>query len=210
MENQSLEEFRERVKNEAREGVSSLLQVAKLKPGQILVLGCSTSEVLGYRIGSASNMVIAQAILEGVEEALKGTGVHLAVQCCEHLNRALVVEQETQEKYGLTEVTVLPVPHAGGATAAAALRRFKHPVVVESIQAHAGIDIGDTLIGMHLRPVAVPVRSDVKRVGQANLVMARTRPKLIGGKRAVYAWDEVEERFGKRAPAPEEKADVPR
>ncbi|MBE3519422.1 MAG: TIGR01440 family protein [Firmicutes bacterium] len=196
--------MREEVKRQTREATVSLLQVARLKPGQILVLGCSTSEVLGHRIGSASNVGIAQAILEGIEEALKGTGVHLAVQCCEHLNRALVVEEETAEKYGLTEVTVLPVPHAGGAAAATALRRFKHPVVVESIQAHAGIDIGDTLIGMHLRPVAVPVRSEIKRIGQANLVMARTRPKLIGGKRAVYAWDEVEERFGKSAPPAEE------
>lgn len=204
MDNQDFEKLREEVRRQTREATASLLQVARLKPGQILVLGCSTSEVLGHRIGSASNVGIAQAILEGIEEALKGTGVHLAVQCCEHLNRALVVEEETVEKYGLTEVTVLPVPHAGGAAAATALRRFKHPVVVESIQAHAGIDIGDTLIGMHLRPVAVPVRSDVKRIGQANLVMARTRPKLIGGKRAVYAWDEVEERFGKSAPALEE------
>ncbi len=205
MDNQDLEKLREEVKRQTKEAAASLLQVARLKPGEILVLGCSTSEVLGHRIGSASNVGIAQAILEGIEEALKGTGVHLAVQCCEHLNRALVVEEETAEKYGLTEVTVLPVPHAGGATAATALRRFKHPVVVESIQAHAGIDIGDTLIGMHLRPVAVPVRSEVKRIGHANLVMARTRPKLIGGKRAVYAWDEVEERFGKSAPPPEER-----
>lgn len=204
MDNQDFEKLREEVKRQTREATVSLLQVARLKPGQILVLGCSTSEVLGHRIGSASNVGIAQAILEGIEEALKGTGVHLAVQCCEHLNRALVVEEETAEKYGLTEVTVLPVPHAGGAAAATALRRFKHPVVVESIQAHAGIDIGDTLIGMHLRPVAVPVRSEIKRIGQANLVMARTRPKLIGGKRAVYAWDEVEERFGKSAPPAEE------
>jgi len=204
VDNQDFEKLREEVKRQTREATASLLQVARLKPGQVLVLGCSTSEVLGHRIGSASNVGIAQAILEGIEEALKGTGVHLAVQCCEHLNRALVVEEETVEKYGLTEVTVLPVPHAGGAAAATALRRFKHPVVVESIQAHAGIDIGDTLIGMHLRPVAVPVRSGVKRIGQANLVMARTRPKLIGGKRAVYAWDEVEERFGKSAPALEE------
>jgi len=204
MDEQDLDNLKADVRRETKEAAASLLQVARLKPGQILVLGCSTSEVLGRRIGSSSNVRIAQAILEGIDEALKGTGVYLAVQCCEHLNRALVVEEETAEKYGLTEVTVLPVPHAGGATAATALRMFKHPVVVESIQAHAGIDIGDTLIGMHLRPVAVPVRSDIKKIGEANLVMARTRPKLIGGKRAVYAWDEVEERFGKSAPAPEQ------
>ncbi|HHW18685.1 MAG TPA: TIGR01440 family protein [Firmicutes bacterium] len=189
----SLDEIRSQVE----EAVKGLLEVARLKPGQILVLGCSTSEVQGKRIGSFGNVHVAEAILEGVEAALSGTGVYLAVQCCEHLNRALVVERETCEKYNLTEVTVLPVPNAGGATAATAVRRFKDPVVVESIQAHAGIDIGDTFIGMHLRPVAVPVRLPIKAIGYAHLTMARTRPKLIGGKRAVYSWDEVEERFGK-------------
>lgn len=185
------------VKSQAKEAVSGLLEVARLKPGRIFVLGCSTSEVQGKRIGSTGNTDVAAAILDGVEEALLGTGIRLAVQCCEHLNRALVVERETQEEYNLAEVTVLPVPHAGGATAATAMRRFADPVVVESIQAHAGIDIGDTFIGMHLRPVAVPVRLRVRSVGEAHLNAARTRPKLIGGKRAVYAWDEIEEKVGK-------------
>lgn len=185
------------VKESVSGAVSQLLEVARLKPGQIMVLGCSTSEVQGKRIGSTGNVDVASAILDGVSETLRGTGIHLAVQCCEHLNRALVVERETQEKYNLTEVTVLPVPHAGGATAATALRRFRDPVVVESIQAHAGIDVGDTLIGMHLRPVAVPVRLSVKSIGEAHVNAARTRPKLVGGKRAVYAWDEIEEKFGK-------------
>lgn len=179
------------------QAANSLLQVAGLKKGHILVLGCSTSEVLGKRIGSAGNTDVAEAILSGLKRALEGTGVYLAVQCCEHLNRALVVEREVCEKYNLTEVTVLPVPNAGGATAATAMRKFDDPVVVESIQAHAGIDIGDTFIGMHLRPVVVPVRVPIKSIGEAHLTMARTRPKLIGGRRAVYAWDEVEERFGK-------------
>lgn len=187
----------EEVKVQARTAASGLLEVAKLRPGQVLVLGCSTSEVQGKRIGSTGNTEVAAAVLDGVEEALKGTGVQLAVQCCEHLNRALVVERETQEKYNLTEVTVLPVPHAGGATAATALRRFRDPVMVESIQAHAGIDIGDTLIGMHLRPVAVPTRLAIRSIGDAHLTLARTRPKLIGGNRAVYAWDEIEEKIGK-------------
>lgn len=185
------------VKEEARTAVSGLLEVARLRPGQVLVLGSSTSEVQGKRIGSTGNVEVAAAILDGADEALKGTGVQLAVQCCEHLNRSLVVERETMEKYNLTEVTVLPVPHAGGATAATALKRFKDPVVVESIQAHAGIDIGDTLIGMHLRPVAVPVRLAIRSVGDAHLVLARTRPRLVGGNRAVYAWDEIEEKIGK-------------
>jgi len=185
------------VKEQVRTAASGLLEVAKLRPGQVLVLGCSTSEIQGKRIGSTGSIEVASAVLDGVEEALKGTGVQLAVQCCEHLNRALVVERETQEKYNLTEVTVLPVPHAGGSTAATALRRFSNPVMVESIQAHAGLDIGDTFIGMHLRPVAVPVRLAVRSVGDAHLTMARTRPRLIGGNRAVYAWDEIEEKVGK-------------
>ena len=187
----------EQVKEQVRTAASGLLEVAKLRPGQVLVLGCSTSEVQGKRIGSTGNAEVAAAVLDGVDEALKGTGVQLAVQCCEHLNRALVVERETQEKYNLTEVTVLPVPHAGGSTAATALRRFRDPVMVESIQAHAGIDIGDTFIGMHLRPVAVPTRLAIRSVGDAHLTLARTRPRLIGGNRAVYAWDEIEEKIGK-------------
>ena len=185
------------VKEQVRTAASGLLEVAKLRPGQVLVLGCSTSEIQGKRIGSTGNTEVAAAVLDGVEEALKGTGVQLAVQCCEHLNRALVVERETQEKYNLTEVTVLPVPHAGGSTASTALKRFSNPVMVESIQAHAGIDIGDTFIGMHLRPVAVPVRLAIRSIGDAHVTMARTRPRLIGGNRAVYAWDEVEEKIGK-------------
>lgn len=182
------------LKSQAREAVSGLLKAARLRPGQILVLGCSTSEVQGNRIGSAGSSDIANAILDGVDEALQGTGVYLAVQCCEHLNRALVVKREVMEKYNLTEVSVIPVPHAGGATAATALRRLEDPVVVESIQAHAGIDIGDTFIGMHLRPVAVPVRLPNIAVGHAHVTMARTRPKLIGGNRAVYALTEIQDK----------------
>jgi len=185
------------IRFQINEAVKGLLEVAQLKPGQILVLGCSTSEIQGRKIGSYGNTEVAEAVLQGVEAALAGTGVHLAVQCCEHLNRALVVERETCEKYNLTEVTVVPVPNAGGSAAATALRRFKDPVVVETIQAHAGVDIGDTFIGMHLKPVAVPVRLPIKSIGYAHLTVAKTRPKLIGGKRAVYAWEEAEKRFSK-------------
>ncbi|MGI6633372.1 MAG: TIGR01440 family protein [Bacillota bacterium] len=188
-----------KVKQQAFQVAQSLLEAANLRKGQILVLGCSTSEIQGKRIGSVGSTDVASAVLDGIHEALKGTGVHLAVQCCEHLNRSIVVERDVQEKYNLTEVTVLPVPQAGGATAATALRRFPDPVVVESIQAHAGIDIGDTLIGMHLRPVAVPVRIPQKSVGDAHVTVARTRPRLVGGHRAVYAWDEIEEKYGKKA-----------
>jgi uncharacterized protein (TIGR01440 family) len=110
----------------------------------------------------------------------------LAAQCCEHLNRAIILEEAAAEKYRLPIVNAVPQPKAGGSFATAAYRAFEHPVAVESVQAHAGMDIGDTLIGMHLRPVAVPVRLDVKKIGEANLVCARTRPKYIGGERAHY------------------------
>jgi uncharacterized protein (TIGR01440 family) len=181
------------IRTQVVQAVRGLLEVANLKKGQIFVLGCSTSEVQGDRIGSHGNIEVAKAILEGAIEGLCGTGVYLAVQCCEHLNRALVVERFAAEKYNLTEVAVLPVPQAGGAVASTAMKTFDDPIVVESIQAHAGIDIGDTFIGMHLRPVVVPVRIDLKKIGHAHLTLARTRPKLVGGRRAIYVWDQIEE-----------------
>ncbi len=185
------------IKSQVKAIVEGLLAVANLKPGQILVVGCSTSEVLGKRIGSAGSPEVAQAVLEAVLEVTKPNGIYLAAQCCEHLNRALVVEETCAEKYNLDPVTVLPVPKAGGAFAGTAMQVLDNPVVVESIKAHAGIDIGNTLIGMHLRPVAVPVRLPSKRVGEAHVVMARTRPKLIGGERAVYKKDRIDSEFGK-------------
>ncbi|MGB4300475.1 MAG: TIGR01440 family protein [Acetomicrobium sp.] len=166
--------------------LSELLSIAELKPENILVVGCSTSEVLGKKIGSASNLEVAKAIMEGIEPLVEKSGLFLAVQCCEHLNRALVVEEDCAMKYHLEVVTVLPHLEAGGALAVLAYEEFAKPVVVENIQGHAGVDIGDTMIGMHLKRVAVPVRREVKRIGEANLVMARTRPKLIGGERAKY------------------------
>jgi len=185
------------IKSQVKEAVEGLLEVARLKPGEILVVGCSTSEIAGKRIGSAGNTDIAHAVLEALFEVAKPRGIWLAIQCCEHVNRALVVEEDTAERYNLDRVTVFPVPHAGGALAGVAMQVFENPVVVESIKAHAGIDIGDTFIGMHLRPVAVPVRLAIKKVGEAHVTMARTRPKLIGGERAVYKKDEIETKFGK-------------
>lgn len=163
-----------------------LLAQARLKPGQVLVVGCSTSEVRGAKIGSAGSEDVAAAILAALHKSCADRGVYLAVQCCEHLNRALVVERPAAERYGWEEVSVAPVPKAGGALAARAMRVFAEPVVVETVLAHAGLDIGSTLIGMHLRRVAVPVRLGQKSVGQAPVTAARTRPKLIGGTRAVY------------------------
>jgi len=170
--------------------VRELAAAGGLKAGQLLVVGASTSEVIGRRIGTSGTTEeardVARAIYEGIEAARRGIGFHPAFQCCEHLNRALVVTREAAERYGLTEVSAVPIPGAGGAMAAYAYRHLPDACLVESVQAHAGIDIGDTLIGMHLRPVAVPVRPSVKSIGEAHVTMARTRPKLIGGERAVY------------------------
>ena len=163
-----------------------LITVAKPKPGRIFVLGCSISEVLGSKIGTARSPETAEAIIKALLKVTRAHGLYLAVQCCEHLNRALVVEEETMDAFGLTQVTVHPVPEAGGSAASRAYELFEHPVVVESIRADLGMDIGQTLIGMHLKRVAVPVRLQVKTIGEAVLTAARTRPPLIGGERAKY------------------------
>ncbi len=176
----------ERIKSETEAVVGELLDTASLRRGDILVVGCSTSEVVGGVIGKNSSSEAAVAIYEAIAPKLEKSGVYLAAQCCEHLNRALVVERECAEKYGLCEVCVLPRPHAGGSWATCAYGSMKDPVMVESVSAHAGIDIGLTLIGMHLRPVAVPVRINQEYILEARVVCARTRPKLIGGIRAEY------------------------
>jgi uncharacterized protein (TIGR01440 family) len=175
------------MKEEVKRALRDLLAAMPLDAGHVLVVGTSTSEVAGKRIGSGGSEEIARELYEGISEIQKQAGFHLAFQCCEHLNRALVVERKTAERFGWPEVTVVPVNNAGGAMAAYAYRHMEQPVVVEQIQADAGIDIGDTLIGMHLKPVAVPVRSQQKTIGQAHVTLAKTRPKLIGGERAVYA-----------------------
>lgn len=152
----------------------------------LFVVGCSTSEVAGKSIGTSGSLNIAAMIYEELAAFHKETGVDLAFQCCEHLNRALVVDRNVQERYSFEEVTVIPVRDAGGAMAAVAYRKMENPVVVEKIQADYGLDIGDTLIGMHLKPVVVPVRASLRNVGNAHITLAKTRPKLIGGERAVY------------------------
>lgn len=166
--------------------VRELSEAGGLKPGQLLVVGTSTSEVLGRAIGTAGALDTASALYEGIEAARKDIGFVPVFQCCEHLNRALVLERHAAEKYGLDPVHAIPVRTAGGSMAAYAYSRLKDPCLVESLKAHAGIDIGDTFIGMHLRPVAVPVRPSVSSIGEAHVTMAYTRPKLIGGVRAVY------------------------
>lgn len=157
-----------------------------LKRDDLFVIGCSTSEVAGKQIGTAGSEEIAALIFAALQKLQGETKIHLAFQCCEHLNRALVLERSVQKSLQLEEVSVIPIPQAGGSMAAYAYNHFSNPVVVESVQAAAGIDIGDTLIGMHLRQVAVPIRFQQKTIGQARVTAARTRPKLIGGERAQY------------------------
>lgn len=174
------------LQEEIKRVVEDLLEAMPLSEKHVLVFGVSTSEVAGEKIGTSGSDEIASALFQGIAEVQQKYGFHLAFQCCEHLNRALVVERKTAEAFGWPEVTAIPVPHAGGAMAACAFRRLHEPVLVEQIRADAGIDIGDTLIGMHLKPVAIPVRPRQRQVGKAHVTMAKTRPKLIGGARAVY------------------------
>ena len=174
---------------ETKEVFTQLIEAAKLKSGSIVVLGCSTSEVGGSRIGTGSSMEIAAAIYDGFFDMLKEKGIYLAAQCCEHLNRALVIERELAEKLGLPVVNAVPQPKAGGSSATTAYARMNDPVLVERIKADAGVDIGGTLIGMHLKETAVPLRLPQKKIGEAFVASARTRAKFIGGARAVYNED---------------------
>ena len=176
---------------QTKEAVLEVLEQAKLQMGDVFVIGCSTSEVGGEKIGSASSMDIADAIYRGAHAALQPRGIFLAAQCCEHLNRAIILEREAAEAYGWEPVTVLPQPKAGGSFATTCWQNFAEPVAVEHIRAHAGMDIGGTLIGMHLREVAVPVRIAQKTIGEAIVLCARTRLKFIGGVRAHYQEDKL-------------------
>jgi len=172
------------IKIQCEKATEELILTAKLKKGDILVVGCSTSEVVGSKIGTNSDENTAEQIFDGIISATNKHGVFLAVQCCEHLNRAIVVERNALTNY--EEVNVIPQKKAGGSLATVAYHKFKSPIVVEHIKADAGMDIGDTFIGMHLKQVAVPVRLSIKEIGSAHLTCARVRPKFIGGIRAIY------------------------
>ncbi|MCC3379428.1 TIGR01440 family protein [Paenibacillus farraposensis] len=172
--------------------VRELAEEASLKAGHLLVVGVSTSEVAGSRIGTAGALDVAQQLLAGVESVRREYGFDVAFQCCEHLNRALVVERAVLERLGLMEVAAVPVRTAGGSMAAAAYRSLDDACLAAKVQAHAGIDIGETLIGMHLRPVAVPFRPGLRWIGEARVTAAFTRPPLIGGQRAVYTLEQEE------------------
>lgn len=178
--------FLNEVKEQAKNAVRELLLQADLSEGDILVVGCSSSEVIGNTIGTASSVETAEAVFDGIYEVVQSRGIYLAAQCCEHLNRALIIERELAKEERIPVVNVVPKPKAGGSFAATAYLNFENPVAVEHIKADAGIDIGDTLIGMHLKDVAVPVRICTENIGKAHVVCARTRGKFIGGERAVY------------------------
>ena len=176
----------EELAQELEESVEELIQKGNGKAGMVLVVGCSTSEILGNRIGTGGSQKLAHALYSVVRKVTRKHKMILAAQCCEHLNRALVVEQKAMEKFGWQQVTVRPVEHAGGAWATEAYNQLSKPVVVEEIRADLGLDIGQTLIGMHLKRVAVPVRLTRKNLGEAVMTAAYTRPPLIGGAHAVY------------------------
>ncbi len=177
-----------RIENEARGAMEILLAAAPPRPGALMVIGCSTSEVAGARIGSASNEDVARAVMDGILPLVEKNGLYLAVQGCEHINRALCVPRACLERFHLQEVWVKPHLHAGGAFATEATRRIADYAMAEDLrgQASLGMDIGGTLIGMHLHPVVVPVHTELRRIGEATLVLAKTRPKYVGGPRALY------------------------
>jgi uncharacterized protein (TIGR01440 family) len=176
----------EEITSLSRQAMADLLETTRLKPGKIVVVGCSTSEIQGKRIGSSSAIEVAGAVINGILPLIKGKGLCLAAQCCEHLNRALVIETDIADTNGFEIVSVVPHLKAGGAFGTEVYRLFDEPAVVESISASAGLDIGDTFIGMHIKNTVVPVRGSIKEIGLAHVTMAKTRPKLIGGERSVY------------------------
>lgn len=174
------------IHTQVKTAAEALVDAAGLQRDDILVVGCSSSEIIGSKIGSNSSPEVAGTVFTALMEVLSPKGIWLAAQCCEHLNRALILEKEVAKARGYEIVSVVPWPKAGGSFATMAYKYFENPVAVEHIKAEAGMDIGDTIIGMHLRDVAVPVRLSVDKIGNAHLVCARTRPKYIGGERAHY------------------------
>ena len=181
-------DFKE-ITEQSKKAAEEIIEAAHLGKGALFVIGCSSSEVLGSQIGTATNMDSAKAIYDGLIPVLEKHGIYVAAQCCEHLNRALVVERETMEHFGFEQVNAIPQPnHAGGAFATECYDRFKDPVLIESVNAKgdAGIDIGGTMIGMHIKSVVVPLRISLRKIGEAPIICARRRPKYVGGARAIY------------------------
>ncbi len=175
-----------KIKEDAKAVLDELLEIAKLKEGDLFVLGCSSSEMIGERIGTHSSADAAKALYDVLYTELRERKIYLAAQCCEHLNRALIVEEAYALSHNLEVVNVVPHAHAGGASATLAYSLFEKPVVVECVSAQAGMDVGGTLIGMHLKRTAVPVKTATRQIGCATVICARTRPRFIGGERAHY------------------------
>ena len=175
------------IREQAAKAAEQVCDAAKLRAGDLFVVGCSSSEIQGEKIGSHSSVEVAEAVFEGIYGVLRERDIYLAAQCCEHLNRAIILEEEALPA-GAEPVNVIPQPKAGGSFATTAYRRFADPVAVDSLKqsASAGMDVGGTLIGMHIKPVVVPLRIEVKHIGEAVLLCARRRPKFVGGSRAVY------------------------
>ena len=184
MYNTAYPEFLNEIANAARNAAMEICETAKLVTGQTVVVGCSTSEIAGRLIGTSSSVELGAVVFDALHRVFAGHGIYMAAQCCEHLNRALVIEQEAAGFF--ERINVVPTPEAGGAFAAAAYEGFSNAIALEEIQADAGIDIGGTLIGMHLKRVAIPLRLNTAMIGKANVIAARTRPKLIGGARSQY------------------------
>ena len=176
----------ENIFNQAKAAALELIEKSGIKSGNVVVIGCSTSEVIGERIGTSGTVDVAKQIFDGLNSVFADKGIYIAAQCCEHLNRAIIIEKEKAESLGLEEVCVVPHPRAGGSFATAAWQTMKNPTAVEEIKADAGLDIGCTLIGMHLKRVAVPLRLENNVIGEAKLSAAKTRAKYIGGERAKY------------------------
>ena len=176
--------YKMKLKEQAAAAAREIIEVSGIKKGQILVVGCSTSEISGHKIGTDSSLSTAKEVFDGIYSAVKEKGIYLACQCCEHLNRAIITERAAVPFSDI--VNVVPQPKAGGSFATAAYAAFYDPVAVEEIRADAGLDIGFTMIGMHLKKVAVPVRLQNNKIGEATVLAARVRPKFIGGERAHY------------------------
>lgn len=176
----------EKIKGDVEQVTIELLNASQLNPGDAIVIGGSSSEIIGKHLGSKTNIEVARVVIKSIVDILKANNIYPVVQACEHINRALVVEEEYAIKHNLDPVNVIPIEAAGGGFATAAMEILEQPVVVEHVKVKAGIDIGDVFIGMHLKDVGVVVRSEIKNIGQAHLSMIRTRPKLIGGERAKY------------------------
>lgn len=176
----------EEIRQQVSEALRRLLEQTVWRKGDFVVIGCSSSEIIGQQIGSVGSLEAAQAVYDGVMEVLGEKGLYLAAQCCEHLNRSLVVEREAADYWRLDEVNAVPQMHAGGSFGTVTYQKMHSPVLVEEVRAVAGMDIGGTLIGMHMKPVAVPVRVGIDHIGEAILILARSRARFVGGERAVY------------------------